>query len=118
MASSLAPRLPGSPRKGVAMRGEGLCNKVAHDSARAFGQVLERALEIVGWTQARLALELGYSEENRASVSRWVNGTEAPPIARLWAVKPLRYGLLVAQAEAAQDGRIKLQAVVTVEMSA
>jgi hypothetical protein len=125
-AQSLPQRLPGGPRKQLAMRGESLIaasetlrTKVADPNvARDFGRILERALDIVGWSRLRLAQELGYAEDNQAPVSRWIAGVEAAPFARIWSLKPMRYGLIVAQAEAAQDARIKLQAVVTVEMSA
>lgn len=97
------------------MGGESLRKFLADpDRARQWGRIVERALDILGWSQLRLAQELGYGD-NQAPVSRWIAGTEATPIAKLWALESFRYGLFVALAEAAQDERIKVQTIVTLE---
>jgi transcriptional regulator with XRE-family HTH domain len=109
MSASVDPRLPGSPRKQLAMTGESLRKKLAGPT---FGAVIARALQIKGWTQLRLAQELGYGD-NQAPVSRWIAGTEAPPIERLWDLAALRLSLLVALAEAVQDDAVQVNTVVT-----
>lgn len=86
-----------APRKNLAkLRGE----RAGHYLTLAnLGPVIERAIELAGWTNERAGLEMGY--DDGSYVSRWIAGTEAPQFVRLWACLPLRSHLLVAMAERA-----------------
>jgi hypothetical protein len=114
MASTVAKRLPETPRKMLAMRGEGVRKKLANpDEARALGRVIERAIEIVGSTKQDIADALGYTDQS--ALSRWISGVETPQMAKLWALPQLKSGLLLAFAEAAGDvAEIDVRTIVTV----
>ena len=115
MASSVADRLHGIPRKQLAMRGETARNFVADTDHRALvGQVIDLTLKHSKLTPKDAAARMGY-EDGGASLSRWIAGAEPPSMWRLLRVPALRRGLVLALAEL-EDGAA-VSAVITIPLT-
>jgi hypothetical protein len=118
MRTSLAERLPSSPRKAlgfgsesVSPKGEADHKKVVDAKKRAFvAEIVGRAFDRSGISKKKAAQEMGFGEDQSA-ISRWVAGLEPPTLARMLAVRELRRGLAIALAETDEDALI--QTVVT-----
>lgn len=112
---SLRADLSAGPRRKVAragLRGEGV-SKILGD--RSLGPVIARAFALAGLTSDQAAREMGYADAT--TVAKWIGNTEPPQIARIWSVRQLRVGLLVALAEHA-DEQVEVRTTVTVRRQA
>lgn len=108
MRVSLTDQLADAPRKNLSIRtlpGETSGKKLSEqDQNRAFARVFERAAELSGWSDDRLAQEFGYA--NSSPISKWKSGADPVQMGRVWACRPFRTWMLLAQAhDARQDGR-------------
>lgn len=101
------------PRKMLAMKGESARKTFASADVDAeMGRVIARAFQFANMTAKEVAFHLGHADQS--AVSRWVSGAEPVRIARLWAVRPLRAGLVLAFSEASSADGIAIEHVVRV----
>lgn len=89
MSQTVAKRLPDLPRKFVAARmdaGETDRKPLADEQARAvLGRSIEAALLACRISKQEASHRMGYGT-NQAPLSRWIAGTEAPQLLKLWLI--------------------------------
>lgn len=113
MANTMAARDGERPRKMLAMRGESLRKSFAPvDGDAEMGRVIARAFQLANLTAKEVAFHLGHADQS--AVSRWVSGAEPVRLARLWSVRPLRIGIVLALSEASSQDGIVVEHVVKV----
>jgi hypothetical protein len=101
MGQTLRSGLDSLPRKVSAkatLRGESAPKILGTEH---LGPVIERAIALAGMNKDQASDAMGYSDAS--TISRWISGAENPHLTRLWSVKALRAGLLMALAESARD---------------
>lgn len=114
MASSVADRLDGLPRKSIRMSGEGVNRLgepdhkrlVSPEAKATVAQLIDRAIAHSGLSKKEAAYLMGYADD-QSPISRWIAGIEPPSLARFVAVPALCYGLSVALAELHDGAEIK-----------
>jgi hypothetical protein len=109
MPKTLARSMPATPRKPLAMGFAADRKDLAEpDLRREFGAVLTRAFALADLSLKDVAFRLGHQDQS--AVSRWVNGAEPTPIAKLWALTELRAPLVMALSEQATEIKVSLVA--------
>jgi hypothetical protein len=116
MPKTLARSMPATPRKPLAMGFAGPAtagesdrkNLAEPELRREFGAVLTRAFALADLSLKDVAFRLGHQDQS--AVSRWVNGAEPTPIAKLWALTELRAPLVMALSEQATEIKVSLVA--------
>jgi hypothetical protein len=115
MQNSIDARLDAIPRKAVAAGRDGVLKSLEPaEAGRLLGRLIERAFELGGITAKEISIEFGHA--GQAAVSRWMAGTEKPPIMRLLQIARVKRGLLLALAEDAPG--VEVQTVLTVRRRA
>lgn len=79
----------------ASLRGETSCHFLADAN---LGPTVARVIALSGMNQQEAAIAMGYADQS--VVGKWIAGTEAPNLARMWAVEELRGPLVLALAEA------------------
>lgn len=113
MAGTVTAARATTPRKMLAMGGEGLRKPLAElDHRRAIGRAIERALEYADLTKQQASGLMGYPDQS--ALSRWISGAETPQLAKLWTLGPrFRHGFVIALADNAADDGVEVRTTIT-----
>ena len=90
---SVAEKLDAVHPQMLRCEGETNPQQVGELLKRVIGRVIEQAILRSGLMKQEVAFAMGYSDSG--VIGRWINGTETPQFARLWAVEALRQPLAI-----------------------